>query len=125
RLLQVLDTYLSCGLACAPSGGQVRLEVERGGGHALVSVACRGATLPQAQRERLFLPFPSEEEPTAPRVGSGLGLYMARGIIERHGGRVAVHEGDGLVLSFALPLDGPTAAPAALERAGAVGRTMR
>jgi PAS domain S-box-containing protein len=116
RLRQVLDTYLECGIACAPAGSEVEVEVKRSGGEAVVAVSCDGAGITAGQREQLFLPFPPHDDPAPqPRVGTGLGLYMARGIIELHGGRVAAPgTGAGLTLSFALPLEGP---PAPLDRA--------
>jgi len=115
RVRQVVDNYLACGLAMAAPGSEVRLRAERLGGQALVTMECgESANLTVAQREALFRPFPPSEEPTpGPRAATGLGLYLARGIVELHGGRVAAREGPtgGLVLSFLLPLEGPASQP--------------
>jgi PAS domain S-box-containing protein len=116
RLRQVLGAYLECALACAQAGGEVRLEAGRSDGEATVSVNCAGSRLTAEQRDRLFHPFPTHDDAVAPpRVGTGLGLYMARGIIELHGGRAAAPRSEpegGLGLRFTLPLEGPSAFPA-------------
>jgi PAS domain S-box-containing protein len=110
RLLQVLDTYLACALACAPRGSDVHLAAWRAGDEVTVKATCRGATLTPGQRDGLFHPFPAADGDDPPRVGSGLGLYMARGIVELHGGQAASRPAeDGLALAFSLPLDGPPA----------------
>jgi PAS domain S-box-containing protein len=109
RLPQALGHALAFAIACAPPGGQVRLEVRRSGGEVEAEVVCPQARLAPSLRERLFLPFPASDDPEAPPIGTGLGLYLARGIVEQHGGRVAVHDGRerGLALAFDLPQAGP------------------
>ncbi|MBB3141161.1 sensor histidine kinase [Halomonas organivorans] len=71
-----------------------------------------GPGIPAAQRERVFEPFvrlePSRSRHTG---GSGLGLGIARHILEAHGGRLQLDDppGGGLVVRLALPRPGPLA----------------
>jgi PAS domain S-box-containing protein len=120
RLLQVLDNHLACCLASTPPGGEVRVEARRRDREAVVSASCPGASLTPEQRERLVLLFPPDEPLPGQRGGSGLGLYLARGIVQLHGGRMVAQADDGLTLTFALPLDGPRPAQAAQAEQAAV-----
>ncbi len=63
----------------------LRVEVRRDGGNAVIDVMDAGAGIPEAERERVFVPFyrlPGETK------GSGLGLSIARQIARLHGGDV-------------------------------------
>ena len=62
-----------------------------------------GAGIPLAERERLFRPF---ERGGTRAPGSGLGLSIARGLAEAHGGQLEVYDNaaDGTTFCLALPL---------------------
>lgn len=113
RLRQVVDNFLTCAVSAAPPGGSVRLRAMRSGESAVVEVEATGADLTRRQRERLFHPFPPYEEGTAtPRCATGLGLFMARAVVELHGGVVEVsgqESAPGFSIRFTLPLAGPPA----------------
>lgn len=120
RLGQALGSCLACALASAPADSEVRVELRRAGREAALTLAAPEAATTEAQCEGLFLPFPPHEGETPPlAVGSGLGLYLARGILELHGGRLGAGRGEGLRLEMALPLEGPPEVPQ--PRASAVG----
>lgn len=92
-------------------GRPVEVRVQEGVGEAQVVVRDRGPGVPADARERIFEKF--ERAASADHVGGlGLGLWMARGIAEAHGGTVALEaapaEGATFVLTVPkrLPLDG-------------------
>jgi signal transduction histidine kinase/CRP-like cAMP-binding protein len=76
-----------------------------------VTVSDTGIGIPPAHLERIFEEFEQVKDPTRPRQeGTGLGLALARRLVEMHGGSIrAVSElGKGSIFTFTLPLD-PTA----------------
>jgi signal transduction histidine kinase len=79
------------------------------GGRARVAVRDRGPGLAAAERARVWERFyrvPGIEPRSGAGGGLGLGLYICREIIERHGGEVGVESapGEGSTFWFALPL---------------------
>lgn len=110
RINQVLVNLVSNALKFTPRGGSVSLRARREGEAVVVSVADTGIGLEAAQIERLFAPFSQVHDPmTNTRVGSGLGLYISRGIVELHGGRIGIASpgpGKGTTVTFTLPAAG-------------------
>ncbi len=111
RLLQVLANLLANALRLTPRGGSVALRAACAGGAVRFAVADTGPGIPQDERDRLFEPFWRGRR--AARGGLGLGLSIARGIVEAHGGRIWAEsrEGEGSTFTFELPV--PVAAPVA------------
>jgi len=109
RLTQVINNILLNTLRYVPSGGYVHLAVEPEGGGIRTCVIDNGPGVPADQLPRLFDRF-WRGEPSRSRAtgGSGLGLTIARQIIEVHGGRIWAEEtpGGGLTLCFWLPVAG-------------------
>ncbi|HUR62220.1 MAG TPA: PAS domain-containing sensor histidine kinase [Candidatus Thermoplasmatota archaeon] len=123
RLQQVMENYLDRAIDAVPAGGAVALRARRDGQEASVEVHGLGAHLTPAERDHLFTPFPPHEAPALPRTRTGLGLFMARGIVELHGGRVFARSegpGGGFTLGFTLPLEGPAPPPEAARTSRAV-----
>ncbi len=107
RIGQVLDNLLENALKYSPEGGEVTVAATRTGTEALLSVRDTGIGVPADERERLFLPFYRTSNASAGSTeGLGLGLYISRGIIEGHGGRIWIEPapGHGSVFCVALPL---------------------
>jgi signal transduction histidine kinase len=108
RILQVLANLLSNAIKFTPSGGRISLRVEPVGEDVRFSVTDTGSGIPSHQLEAVFERFwqARGEE----RRGLGLGLYISKGIVEAHGGRIWAKSqpGKGSTLAFTLP-----AAPAA------------
>ncbi len=105
RILQVLNNLLGNAVKFTPEGGTIRVEVTRWGGQARVAVRDTGPGIPEAAQAHLFERHWQVESQDA-RQGSGLGLYIAQGIIAAHGGRIEVEStvGQGSMFSFTLPL---------------------
>jgi two-component system, OmpR family, sensor kinase len=87
-------------------GGQVEMTAVRDGRDAVVTIADRGPGLPEEQIERLFQPF-ERGEPSRNREtgGIGLGLTIARSIVQEHGGTLSLRnrEGGGLEAICRIP----------------------
>ncbi len=81
--------------------GTIRVEV----GHTFVSVSDDGPGIPEAEQSRIFERFyRSDNEATRQTPGSGLGLPIARALVELHGGRVSVESAPGRGATFRVTL---------------------
>ena len=104
RMEQVLGNLLVNAHQYTPEGGRVTLSALERGDKIVISVADTGPGIPPAERDQLFERFyrgPSGQRPS----GLGLGLAIAKGIVELHGGKIWVESepGEGSVFSFSLP----------------------
>jgi PAS domain S-box-containing protein len=115
RLVQIVTNLLSNAAKYSPKGGTVRVTVTREGSNAQLTVRDSGPGIPEAFRDRIFSRFAQADSSDARgKSGTGLGLYIAREIAERHGGRLwfeSPPEG-GAVFHLDLPLLEEAAAPA-------------
>ncbi|HET6398356.1 MAG TPA: ATP-binding protein [Candidatus Thermoplasmatota archaeon] len=101
RVQQVLFNLLHNALKFTGRGGQVRVALRADGGELRVVVQDTGIGLDAAGLQRLFQPFVQVHAPVAGLGGSGLGLFVSRGIVERHGGALtAASAGRGLGTTF-------------------------
>jgi signal transduction histidine kinase len=91
-------------------GGTVRVTVGRRGSEAVVTVADSGIGIPADQKEHLFERFfRARNAPISGFGGLGLGLYICRDIVQRHGGRIWVESEveHGSTFHVALPMQKP------------------
>lgn len=104
RVLRVLANLIGNATKYTPEGGSIRLTVEPSGRAACFSVTDTGVGMSEAQLRRIFEPYYQAAPGTC--EGSGLGLFIARGIVEAHGGRLWAdsEEGVGSTFQFTLPL---------------------
>lgn len=107
-LRQVLNNLIGNAIKYAVPGPiDVRLWQEDG--QALVSVTDYGPGIPPEQQAKIFEAFrPGPAEQYRKADGLGLGLYITRGIVEAHGGRIGLESqvGVGTTFTFSLPLNG-------------------
>jgi signal transduction histidine kinase len=107
RITQVLYNFLSNAIKFSPHGSRVTISLESDGEFAVVRVDDEGPGIQEAQRERLFRPFSQlADEEQVRSLGTGLGLYISRGLIEAHGGVIGVsgrQEGTGSSFWFRIP----------------------
>ena len=106
RLMQVFVNLLANANKFAPSGSTIRIGGKVENGTVTVWVEDQGPGLPASATTSLFVPFvrapASSEEPES--GGVGLGLWIVKSIVERHGGRVdAQSSAGGTRVSVTLP----------------------
>ena len=104
RVLQVLANLLGNAVKFTPAGGTVTVEALADDAEVRVAVRDTGPGIPEDEQPRLFQRH-WQSRATAAR-GSGLGLYIAKGLVEAHGGRLWVDStlGAGSTFTFTLPL---------------------
>ena len=127
RLAQAVGHLLHNAAKFTPPGGRVRVAVARADGEAAVTVADNGVGIAADQVGRVFEPFVQEHATAERRQGGlGIGLTLARSLVELHGGRLDARSGGrGLGAEFVVRLPvaagpRPAAKPAEPERPPAV-----
>jgi signal transduction histidine kinase len=103
RIAHVFGNLLSNALKFSPPGADVVLSVQPSEKHLEISVADQGAGIPKDELQHVFDRFYRGKNETSTE-GAGLGLAIAREIIEAHGGtiRATSEHGKGSVFSFTL-----------------------
>lgn len=84
ELTQVVSNLISNAVDASAIGSRIRIRVKRAGHRVLLVVSDQGAGIPAAARSMVFEPFFT----TKKDVGTGLGLWISRRIVESHGGRI-------------------------------------
>lgn len=113
RLHQVITNLLANAIKFTPSGGRVGIRLARQGAYAEVTVRDTGRGIPTEFLPHIFEPFGQActDQATA-HDGLGLGLTIARHIIESHRGKIraeSLGEGTGTKFTIILPLEDETA----------------
>lgn len=104
---QALRALVQNAVQASPPGVPVRLVVRSGDGAVLIEVRDRGPGMSSEVKKRAGEPFFTTKPPGQ---GMGLGLYLAREVLERSGGQLRIDStpGDGTVATATLPVAGPT-----------------
>jgi len=106
RVTQLLSNLVGNALKFTPAGGRVEVRVRPNGGAVEVRVVDNGAGIPAEQLPRVFDRFfQVSSGRKGSRQGAGLGLTIARGIVEAHGGTISIESavGRGTTVCFTLP----------------------
>jgi signal transduction histidine kinase len=110
RLEQVLVNLLSNAAKYSFPETEILVEVEPREREVMVSVTNLGQGIPPEEQEAIFTRFRRARAATEAGVpGLGLGLYITKGLVEAHGGRIWVESevGKSTTFRFTLPLGSP------------------
>ena len=108
RLAQLLAILLDNAVRYSPSGGDIVVSGHTEPGQVVVGVKDHGIGMPADFEEQLFARYQwSANNPTTKVMGTGLGLPMARQIVEMHGGRIWFESkaGTGSEFHFSVPVE--------------------
>lgn len=105
RLAQVLNNLVTNAIKYSPDGGEVAVEVRVDKQSALFAVEDHGLGIAQQDQERLGEPFRRVGASSRSIQGLGLGLFVARCIVEAHGGRLEIESkpGEGTRVAARIP----------------------
>ncbi|WP_308016536.1 response regulator [Jidongwangia harbinensis] len=105
RLRQIVTNLLSNAIKFTPEHGRIYLAARRVGADIAISVADTGPGIAAADQQRVFDEFQQVGEPHAAAAGTGLGLALARRLVQAHGGRIELESivGHGAKFTVYLP----------------------
>ena len=103
RIRQVMSNLLGNAIKFTPAGGTIRVSARQQGDAVIVSIVDTGPGIPPEHLSKVFDRFWKGQGAT--RTGSGLGLSIAKGIVEAHGGTIWAESelGKGSSFAFTLP----------------------
>jgi len=107
RLFQVVSNLLSNAIKYSPDGGEVLVMTAHENGKVAISVKDHGRGMPPEALKRLFQRYERIDENGVQKIsGTGLGLVIAREIVEMHGGKIWVESalGEGSDFKFTIPI---------------------
>jgi signal transduction histidine kinase len=106
RLEQVLGNLLENAVKYSPDGSEVSVRVREEADRVVTAIADRGIGIPTDELSQVFERFHRGRQVSSTNYGGlGLGLYISKQIVERHGGTIWVEsrEGQGTTFFFSLP----------------------
>ena len=109
RALQVLTNLTGNALQYTPDGGKIKISAKRSDGEIQISIRDTGIGIPREHLVHIFDRFYRVDKSRSRQGGggSGIGLTIARALVEAHGGRIwaeSAGEGQGSTFSFTLPV---------------------
>ncbi|MEN6413949.1 MAG: ATP-binding protein [Veillonellales bacterium] len=104
RIKQVINILLDNAIRHTPSGGHIQISLRQKGSQNIITIADSGEGIPAECLDKIFDRFYQVDQSRA-KGGSGLGLSIAKWIIESHGGTITVAStlGKGTNFTIALP----------------------
>jgi signal transduction histidine kinase len=102
RIEQVIGNLVSNAIKYSPGAALLRVTVEKVGDEAIIEVSDHGIGIPEEEQSLLFEPFRRGRASADGPPGVGLGLFVARRIIEGHGGRIELDSAPGHGSTFRI-----------------------
>lgn len=104
KLARVFDNVLRNAVSYSIPGGQVYIQAQKADGQAQVTIRNEGLEIPEGELANIFRKFYRLDTARSSRTGgAGLGLAIAKEIVERHGGGIRA-ESNGRLTSFVITL---------------------
>ena len=106
RIGQVITNLVENAVKYSEEGTEICINAEQCENQIIVSITDNGCGIPPEYHEKIFSRFNQIASSNSKKKSNGLGLFICRGIIETHGGRIWVQSepGKGTKMSFALPV---------------------
>ena len=107
RLVQVFDNLITNAIKFSPAESTVSVHISNAGPNALIEIQDKGIGIPLAEQEQLFRRFFRASTATSREIqGSGLGLSIAKAIVDLHNGTIEITSGEavGTTVVVTLPL---------------------
>ncbi len=107
RLERVVDNLIGNAVKFSPSGGPIRISLQRDDETAVLRVQDEGLGIPESDVPSIFEWFQRGRNVTGKVAGTGVGLAAVREIVQQHGGSIDVEsrEGEGSTFTVRLPLE--------------------
>jgi signal transduction histidine kinase len=105
RLIQVVSNLLSNAMKYSPQGGKITISGRFADDEIVMCVKDDGPGIAREDVPRIFKLFYRSNEAARKTKGAGLGLFLAKAVVEAHGGRIWVddHSSQGARICFSLP----------------------
>jgi two-component system sensor histidine kinase KdpD len=105
---QVVKQFVENAVKYSPAGSPLTISADLQGGKIVIGVTDRGPGIEENERSRIFDKFFRGRQHRFGTKGTGMGLAIAKGIVEAHGGRIWVESepGQGSAFYFSLPVSG-------------------
>ena len=105
QLKTLFGNILDNAIKYTPDGGRITIDMQKNGYNAMVRIADTGVGIPESEMRNIFDRFYRVDK-SRNSVGFGLGLSIAKSIVESHGGTIAVESkvSRGTIFSITLPI---------------------
>ena len=107
KIAIAIRNLLENALRYTPEGGKIDISLDRNPGEIIVKIRDTGIGIPKAQGQRVFEKFfRAKNALKVETSGSGLGLYITKNIVEKHGGKIwfESEENQGTTFYFTFPI---------------------
>lgn len=107
RLTQAMVNILSNAVKFSPDGGTIKIITRQKNNYVLVEIADQGPGIPNDYKSHVFERFKQVESEAHKHKGTGLGLPIAKQVVEAHEGQIGVRDNDGggTVFWFTVPME--------------------
>lgn len=113
RLTQAIVNIVSNAVKFSPDGGTIKITTKQKNKMVLVEIADQGPGIPDKFKADIFERFKQVESEAHKHKGTGLGLPIAKQVIEAHGGQIGVKDNTegGTIFWFTIPMEEPEETP--------------